>query len=138
MRSALAALLTLAAAVGLIACGSEDSPEASKEAQIATVTERFGAAIEAEDTKAFCGLLAPNDIEKLGEGRSDGQKECLVVWGEGRNPLFGAKDPELEIESVTYKGAYATATLSSGGELGFAKENGRWYVHLAPEEGRDR
>lgn len=136
VRAALAALLVLALGVSLIACGdSGDSAEASKETQITTATESLQVAIEAEDAKAFCDLLAPNDVEKLGEGRSDGAKRCLVVWGKGQNPLFGAADAELEIESVTYDGAYATAKLTNGGELGFAKEGGRWYVHLAPEGG---
>lgn len=131
--------LALCAALGLAlaGCGGSDSPaeqrEASDREQIEAVAERFAAAVAAKDAKAFCATLAPNDVEKLGEGRSDGTRRCLVVWGEGRNPLFAADDPDLELEEITQvKRASATGALANGGKLVFVKEGGGWHVHLAP------
>jgi hypothetical protein len=132
VRAGLAAVLAALLALGLVACGGDGDDDPERES-IEVVTERFSTAIANGDAAAFCAILAPNDVQKLGEGESDGKKECLVVWGKDRNPLFSAEDPELEVESVSYEGDYATAELTNGGELGFAKEGGRWYVHLAPE-----
>lgn len=137
-RASLLALTSLAI-LGLAACGGSESPaeqrEASDRDQIEAVAERFAAAVAAEDAKAFCATLAPNDVEKLGEGRSNGSRRCLVVWGQGRNPLFAAQSADLDLEEIAkLKGTTATATLANGGELVFAKEGGGWYVHLAPAE----
>jgi len=135
-RVALLLALCLIAAVPA-ACGESDSPaeqrEASDREQIEAVAERFAAAVAARDARAFCATLAPNDVERLGKGESDGSQRCLVVWGEGRNPLFEAKDPDLSIEEITeLRGTTATATLANGGELAFLEEGGAWHVHLAP------
>jgi len=128
---------TLLLAVSLGACGGSDSPTEEREArdreQIEAVAKRFAVAVAAEDAKAFCATLLPNDVQKLGEGKNDGSKRCLVVWGKDRNPLFQAKNANLELEEITeLKGPSATATLATGGELAFAKEGGAWHVHLAP------
>lgn len=134
MRGALAAFLLLAVAGGLAACGGDSADEGeSREARIEELTAGFEKAIATRDAEAFCDLLAPNDVEKLGNGEGDGREQCLIVWGGEQNPLFAASDTELEIESISFEGNYATATLASGGELSFAREGGRWYVHLAPE-----
>lgn len=136
-RLAAVCLASLAAAGALAACGGSDSPaeqrEASDREQIEAVAARFAAAVDAKDAKAFCATLAPNDVQKLGEGKSDGAKRCLVVWGKGRNPLFQAAGADLALEEITkLKGPTASAKLATGGELAFAKENGAWHVHLAP------
>lgn len=138
MRRVLAFLaLCLLVGCGFAGCGGSDSPaeqrQASDREQIEAVAERFAAAVAAKDAKAFCATLAPIDVERLGEGRSDGGKRCLVVWGEGRNPLFLAKNPDLALEEITeMKSTTATAELANGGELAFIKEGGGWYIHLAP------
>jgi len=137
MRRLAAVCLASLAAGALAACGGSDSPaeqrEASDREQIEAVADRFVAAVAAEDAKAFCATLAPNDVEQLGEGKNDGSKRCLVVWGKGRNPLFQAKGADLALEEITkLKGPTASAKLASGGELAFAKEGGAWHVHLAP------
>jgi hypothetical protein len=129
--------LCLLAGFALTGCGGSDSPaeqrEASDREQIEAVAGRFAAAVAAKDAKAFCATLAPNDVAKLSEGRNDGSKRCLVVWGEGRNPLFVAKGPDLALDEITgLKSTTATATLANGGELAFLEEGGAWYVHLAP------
>jgi hypothetical protein len=128
-----AMLLAIAMAAALAACGEDAAgPREDNEERIVSLSERFSRILAAKDTEAFCSVLAPNDRQRLGEGKTDGRKECLVVWGVDRNPLFAASDPDLEIESVSFRGAYATARLANGGELGFAREGGRWYIHLAP------
>lgn len=125
-------------AVTVSACGDSGSSEAQQdeEAGIEALGERFERIVRAKDAKAFCAILAPTDVHRLGEGKTDGSEECLVVWGESRNPLFQAADAELEIESVALEGFYATAELANGGELSFAKEEGDWYVHLSPGAGQ--
>jgi hypothetical protein len=101
--------------------------------QIEAVAKRFARAVEHEDAKAFCRLLAPNDVLKLGGGETNGQKECVVVWGRERNPLFAAKDPDLRLAAITkLDGTTATAKLATGGRLAFLREGGGWHVHLAP------
>lgn len=132
-RFAAAVLVAVALATVLLSCG-EDSPGSREgaEMQIEELTGRFSRALATEDAKAFCALLAPNDRQRLGGGETDGARECLVVWGTDRNPLFSAKGTDLEVEGLAFEGAYATAELANGGTLGFAREGGRWYVHLAP------
>ncbi|HEX2096106.1 MAG TPA: hypothetical protein VHF50_01920 [Solirubrobacterales bacterium] len=131
-----AASFALAAAL-LSGCGDESSTgREDAEAQIEATTARFQQILAAKDVQAFCEILAPNDVLKLGGGRTKGEKECLSVWGRERNPLFRAQDPKLEIEALSFEGAYATAELANGGELAFAREGGRWYVHLQPGPGQ--
>lgn len=131
--------LSLIAGCALAACGDSDSPaeqrEASDREQIEALAGRFAAAVEAKDAAAFCATLAPNDIERLGEGETDGKRRCLVVWGRDRNPLFAAPDSDLELEQITeIERTTANATLANGGELAFTKEGGAWHVHLAPAQ----
>jgi hypothetical protein len=129
--------LPVIAALGLAACGDSESPaeqrEASDREQIEAVARGFAEAVTARDAEAFCATLAPADVERLGEGRNDGRKRCLVVWGRGRNPLFEAGDTDLTLEEITKLDAStATAKLANGGELAFTDERGAWHVHLAP------
>ncbi len=137
MRAAIACL-ALAASVSLVACGGSDpSPaeqrEASDREQIEAVAKRFATAVVAKDAKAFCATLAPSDVERLGQGRSDGGKRCLVVWGKKRNPLFTARAPDLAVDELAkLEATTATAKLAGGGRLVFLKEGGFWHVHLAP------
>lgn len=138
MRAAALLVALSLVACALAACGDSGSPaerrEASDREQVEALAERFAAAVAARDAAAFCATLAPGDVERLGEGRSDGRQRCLVVWGEGRNPLFAAPDPDLELDEIAeLKRTSATATLANGGELAFVKEGGAWHVHLAPE-----
>lgn len=128
----------LLAALVLTACGSE-SKDAQREerdqGEIEVVANRFGTAVAAKDAKAFCRLLSPRDREVL---RAEGRR-CMVVWGADRNPLFAAKNPDLEIEEVSELGvAHASAELANGGRLEFVREGNSWYVNLAPaKEGND-
>lgn len=142
-RLAFLLLAVAALGIGLLACG-QDGPEVGGSAaasidtksateRIEALTARFEKAIRQRDAKAFCELLAPNDVQRLGKGKGDGKKRCLAVWGKGRNPLFEAKDVELEIERIEFEGSYASAELSNGGKFAYANEDGRWYVHLVPE-----
>ncbi|MEX2448681.1 MAG: hypothetical protein WD404_08060 [Solirubrobacterales bacterium] len=142
MRSALAVLGAAAIGIALPACGSSeggsdgaDSGTDADRARIEALTERFGRVLAARDARAFCRLLAPNDVQKLG-GKEAGRRRCLAVWGRKRNPLFRAEAPDFSVEDVSFQGSYATAQLANGGELGFAREGDRWYVHLAPEAGQ--
>lgn len=128
-------------ALSLAGCGESATPaeqrEASDRERIEALTERFAVAVASKDAAAFCATLAPNDVERLGEGRGDGSKRCLVVWGKGRNPLFAAREPELELEEIAkLTGSAATVELANGGELSLTKEGGGWHIHLAPEAGR--
>jgi hypothetical protein len=133
IRSAVATLCALGIVASLAACGEESSPaRATDEASIRTLAERFESILASRDVKAFCRVLAPNDRQRLGGGRTDGKAECLTVWAPERNPLFQANQSDLGIESISFSGAYATAKLANGGELAFANENGRWYIHLEP------
>lgn len=138
--------IAAAMAVLISACG-DSGPEVGGSAaasidesaaveQIDAVTERFERALHDRDVAAFCRILAPSAVQRLGGGETNGKKECLVVWRPGRNPLFRPKAPDLAVESVSFEGAYATAKLANGGELGFSYEGGKWYVHLAPEPGQ--
>lgn len=144
MRRPIAAVVA-AAVLALIAagCGGDDTAPAPEGAagddvqEIEVVTARFADAVERKDAKAFCDLLAPNDVEKLGRGRTDGRKECLRVWGRGRNPLFAAKDPDLRVtEVVEIDSGSAVAKLGTGGRLAYLREGGGWRVHLAPAPAR--
>ncbi|MEX0972272.1 MAG: hypothetical protein WDZ46_03330 [Solirubrobacterales bacterium] len=139
MRASLALFLA-ALLLGFVGCGSSDEGDAGAgtdedRERIETLAERFERIVAAEDAAAFCGELAPNDVQKLG-GPGGGGKRCLAVWGKGRNPLFTAEDPDLSVEEIAFEGTYATAELANGGELGFVREGGRWYVHLAPGPGK--
>lgn len=152
MRRGGATLTALLAATALVAalaaCGDSGGPSVSGSAaasideegaaeEIEAVAERFDEIVAERDTRAFCRALAPSAVQRLGGGETDGQKECLAVWGPARNPLFRAKaDPELTVESVSFEGGYATAKLANGGELGFSHEDGRWHVNLAPGPGQ--
>jgi len=137
---AIAAALALAPALALSACGgsSETSteapqPEAGSRSPIEATASRFAAAVEAKDVRAFCKVLAPSAVQRLGEGRSNGSKECLVVWGPKQNPFFKVEDPNLAVEDVTeIDGTSATARLANGGRLVFLRERGNWYVNIAP------
>jgi hypothetical protein len=138
MRRLLGLVAPLALASLLLGCG-DGGPSAGPQgdrAEIEALTERFARIVERQDAEAFCAILAPNDVQRLAERRGDGSEECLKVWGNGRNPLFGADAPDFSLESVVLEGTYAKAMLGSGGELGFAKEDGRWYVHLGPGRGQ--
>jgi hypothetical protein len=146
----LAVLVVVAAALGatLAACDGDDSgaevsgsPAASSDGggaseEIETLTDRFHQILAEKDVAAFCRILAPNDVLRLGGGKTNGRRECLTVWGRDRNPLFTAEVPELSVESIDFEGSYATARLTNGGKLAFAREGGRWYVHLAPGAGQ--
>jgi hypothetical protein len=62
-------------------------------------------------------------------------RRCLAVWGARRNPLFAARSPDLELQEIArLKATTASASLGGGGRLVFSKEDGTWYVDLAPEE----
>jgi len=136
---AAAAAIVAALALGGAGCGGDDTVPAPEGAagddveQIEAVTASFARAVEQKDARAFCDLLAPNDVEKLGRGKTDGKKECLVVWGPKRNPLFAAESPDLRVAAVVeIDSGSATAKLATGGELAYLREGGGWYVHLAP------
>jgi hypothetical protein len=127
----------------LEACGGSspsEEREIGERERVEAVAERFAAAVEAKDAEAFCAVLAPNDKAGLTGGTSDGEKRCLTVWGLGRNPLFAAKDPDLSLEEIAkLDSGTAVAELGGGGRLAFSKEQGSWYVSLAPEgQGRSR
>ena len=130
MRKASLAILSLAGL--LAACGGSRSPEATDREQIEATAERFAAAVEGKDARAFCKLLAPEAKKRL---RYEGRK-CLVVWGRGENPLFRAEDPDLALAKlVSLERPNATAELTNGGKLVFLREDGTWYVNLAaPKE----
>jgi hypothetical protein len=137
-RTCLALALPVAA-FGALGCGEDSSssgPRGEDEAQVEAVAAAFEQIVAARDTEAFCEILAPNDVLKLGRGRSKGREECLTVWGPRQNPLFRAERAEFDVERLSFEGSYATAKLANGGELAFAKEGGRWYVHLAPGPGQ--
>ncbi len=137
---ATALALGVATAVGLAACGdssteADDRSEAESRRQVEATASRFAAAVERKDPRAFCRLLAPSAVERLGGGRSNGKKECLVVWGPKRNPFFKAEHPNLALEGVGELDAFsATARLANGGRLVLVRERGGWYVNLAPEK----
>lgn len=145
MRSCLVLPLAAASAILLASCGDSGADVSGSPAgsdaesaaeRIEAVAERFERIVAERDAQAFCQALAPNDVQRLGGGVSNGERECLQVWGPARNPLFRAKDPDFAIESVYFEGSYATAELANGGELAFAQEGGEWYVHLAPGPGQ--
>ena len=139
------ALSLLVPLLAFAACGSSDDGAAQGGAgtgtdedreRIEALADRFERIVAAEDAAAFCRVLAPNDVQKLG-GPARGTERCLTVWGRGRNPLFAAEDPDLSVEEIAFEGTYATAELANGGELGFVREGERWYVHLAPGSGQE-
>ncbi len=141
MRAAGVAASVLFAALALSACGDEPSKAEEQEdaaaAQIEAVAERFDAIVAAKDTKAFCKILAPSIVQRLGEGKSNGKKECLVVWSPAKNPLFEAKDPDLTVAEITkVKPPTATADLNNGGKLAFLHEQGAWHVSMSPGPGQ--
>jgi hypothetical protein len=146
--SAFGAAALLAAGIG--GCG--DSGGASVDGTVAGAVEEEGAVEEIEaaaarleqavadrDSRAFCRVLAPSAVQRLGGGETDGRRECLRVWGPARNPLFRAKRvPDLSVERVSFRGTYATAQLGNGGKLAFSREGGSWYVQLAPGRAQGR
>ena len=138
-RTASIWLLSVALALGLAACGGdeESKAEAQKDddaGQVEAVAERFDRIVAAKDTEAFCEILAPSSVQRLGGGETDGRKECLAVWGRARNPLFKASDPDLTVAEITkYEPPYVTARLNNGGKLVFLREGGTWYVTVAPQ-----
>lgn len=137
MPRPLVAAATFACLVqALVACGGGGSAtsapsgaDAATVAEIEALTVRFADAVDGKDARAFCGLLAPSAIERLG-----GEKRCLVVWGRDRNPLFATRGTDLSIERITKLGPpTAVARLANGGRLTYLRENGEWFVDLAPE-----
>ncbi len=145
MRSCLVLPLAAASAILLASCGDSGADVSGSPAgsdaesaaeRIEAVAERFERIVAEKDTQAFCQVLAPSDVRRLGGGETNGERECLTVWGPARNPLFRAQEADFEIDSVSFEGSYATAELANGGELAFAQEGGEWYVHLAPGPGQ--
>jgi hypothetical protein len=140
MRPLSIAVASFLAAFLLASCGGgSDSVPAPNGASAVDVTQiealgaHFAAAVKDKDAEAFCKLLAPADVVRLGAGETNGQKRCLIVWGPAHNPLFAAKHPNLRLTRITkLKIPDASAKLANGGRLTFLRTGGAWYVDLAP------
>jgi hypothetical protein len=121
----LARFAALVAVLTITACGSEKPTEA-----VRSSVERFGKAVADRDYQELCdNLIAGNLIVALEERGVP----CELALKSGLGP---AKDPKLEVKSVTVNGDKALASVHSTAAnqppsddtLGLVREHGKWKI----------
>jgi len=117
-------MLFCALALAATGCGgSSDDDRDSDTEEIRAKAVEFEAAIEADDNEAFCDIILPSYVEKLG-----GEEECLALYDPKKNLFFTADDTDMRVTNIDFKNdELATAFLANKGFVYYTYEDGEWY-----------
>ena len=127
-----AVTLVCAAAIGLAACGGDDSTDgisdqdASAAKEIVALGQTVQEGLETRDAATVCSSFSPDGVKK----RFGSQKNCVNYL----NKVFNAKGaaPDYSFGTITVDGNTATAKTSEGSNMSFVQVNGKWYIDLGP------
>lgn len=129
-----AAVLLSTAAVGLAACGGDDSvqpteQEAADVRAISKLGDQMTAAMRQANMNELCALMVEEDVNETFGGKAKCRRALQA------NLASSGKQPRFEFSEITIKDDEALALngADNGSTVYFTRVDGQWLIDLSPD-----